>query len=246
MIYLHKILPLLASPMSLVIFLLIWGAVWKRTAVSFAGIILFVLCSLPIISNKLISSLERGYSLSSPSDAEKADAVVVLSGMVRAIDGKEKLQYEWSEASDRIFSGIELVKEGKAPYLILTGGKLPWSVGVPEGHYLKEIAKLNGIPDKEIFVTENVENTDQEARAVAQLLKHNSPEVILVTSAFHMPRAKIVFEAAGIVVFPFPVDFLTSARKTTVMDFIPSASSFRDTSFFVREVIGRLYYTIKY
>jgi uncharacterized SAM-binding protein YcdF (DUF218 family) len=61
-----------------------------------------------------------------------------------------------------------------------------------------------------------------------------------------MPRAQLVFEAAGINVVPFPVDFKTGAGKLTFMNFIPSASSFASTSFFVREMIGRTYYNLKY
>ena len=45
---------------------------------------------------------------------------------------------------------------------------------------------------------------------------------------------------------PFAVDFRASADKITLMDFIPSANALKDTSFFVREMIGRLYYAIKY
>jgi uncharacterized SAM-binding protein YcdF (DUF218 family) len=52
-----------------------------------------------------------------------------------------------------------------------------------------------------------VQNTDQEAKAVAKLLNKEVPNIILVTSAFHMPRAQKVFEAAGIVVSPFPCRF---------------------------------------
>ena len=61
-----------------------------------------------------------------------------------------------------------------------------------------------------------------------------------------MPRAQLVFEAAGINVIPFPVDFIIGAEKFTFMSFIPSADSFEATSFFVREMIGRTYYNLKY
>ena len=166
--------------------------------------------------------------------------------MVRTIEGANGLDYEWGEASDRIFAGIDLIKENKAPVLVLTGGKLPWSVGKPEGEHLRDIAEKLGVPSDVILLTENVQNTDQEAKAVAKLLNKEVPNIILVTSAFHMPRAQKVFEAAGIVVSPFPVDFLSGADKTTLMHFIPSAWAFRDTSFFVREIIGRLYYKLKY
>ena len=59
--------------------------------------------------------MENGYTLSDASSAKTADAIVVLSGMVRTINGKNGLSYEWGEASDRIFAGIELIKKNKAP-----------------------------------------------------------------------------------------------------------------------------------
>ena len=245
-IYLHKILPLIASPLSLVIILLLCGAISRRRSISLFAVGLLVLCSLPIVSGKLVSQLEKAYVLGSADSAQTADAVVVLSGMVRTIEGSEGLVYEWADASDRIFAGIELMIEQKAPLIVLTGGKLPWSVGIPEGEYLKEIAIKYGIPAHSIQITENVHNTDEEAKAVASLLKQRDPKIILVTSAFHMPRAQKVFEASGLSVLPFPVDFLTGADQTTIIDFIPSAEAFRNTSFFIREMIGRLYYHLKY
>ena len=246
MIYLHKILPLIASPMFLVIVLITWGIVFRSRIAGILAVSILIICSLPIFSNKLITSLENEYMLSDASSAKTADAIVVLSGMVRTIDSKNGLYYEWGEASDRIFAGIELIKKNKAPIMILTGGKLPWSVGKPEGEYLKDVAIKYGVPSKNILLTENVENTDQEAKAVARLLNEASPKIILVTSAFHMPRAQKVFEAAGINTEPFAVDFLSGADKSTIMDFIPSAGALKQTSFFIRELIGRLYYNLKY
>ena len=166
--------------------------------------------------------------------------------MIRTINSKDGLDYEFGEASDRIFAGINLFKEKKAPKLILTRGKLPWSVGIPEGEHLKEIAITNGISENNILLTENVENTDQEAKAIKKLLSADEPRVILVTSAFHMPRAQLVFEAAGINVVPFPVDFQKGLSKITFMSFMPSANALSETSFFVREMIGRTYYNLKY
>ena len=126
-----------------------------------------------------------------------------------------------------VYCGLGIhIKENKAPVLVLTGGKLPWSVGKPEGEHLRDIAEKLGVPSDIILLTENVQNTDQEAKAVAKLLNKEVPNIILVTSAFHMPRAQKVFEAAGIVVSPFPVDFLSGADKTNLMHFIPSEGHF--------------------
>lgn len=246
MIYLHKILPLLASPLFLIIILVLWGLLFKLKRAGLAAIGVLIVCSLPVFSDKLISYLERDYSLVPTANVNSADAIVVLSGMVRTIEGANGLVYEWGEASDRIFAGIDLIQENKAPILVLTGGKLPWSLGKPEGEYLRDIAEKLGVPSDIIILTENVQNTDQEAKAVVKLLNKKVPSIILVTSAFHMQRAQKVFEAAGIEVSPFPVDFLSEADNTKIMDFMPDAEAFKDTSFFVRELIGRLYYTLKY
>jgi len=246
MIYLNKILPLLASPLFLVIILVLWGSLFRSRRAGLAAIGILIVCSLPVFSGKLISYLEKDYSLAPTASVKTADAIVVLSGMVRTVDGANGLVYEWNEASDRIFAGIDLIKENKAPVLVLTGGKLPWSVGKPEGEHLKDIAEKLGVQSNIIFLTENVQNTDQEAKAVVKLLNKELPNIILVTSAFHMPRAQKVFEAAGIVVSPFPVDFLSTADKTKIIDFLPNAKAFQDTSLFVREIIGRLYYKLKY
>ena len=246
MIYFHKILPLLFSPLFFIIILIVLGIILKSKKTSFAGIVILLICSLPIVSGKLIAYLELDYELNQTSDVKPADGIVVLSGMLNTIKTKNGLSYEWNGAVDRIFAGIDLFKLNKAPTLILTGGKLPWSIGVPEGEYLRDVAIKLGVPKKNILLTENVENTDQEAKAIKRLFSINNPKVILVTSAFHMPRAKTVFEAAGINIVPFPVDFQNGASKQTFMSFIPSASSLAGTSFFVREMIGRAYYKLKY
>jgi len=246
MIYFHKILPLIVSPLFMILMIVIGGLIIGSRKISFTGIAILILCSLPILSSGLTAYLEEDYQLKSTSDVDTASAIVVLSGMVHTIKTKDGFAYEWGGSVDRIFAGIDLFKENKAPSLILTGGKLPWSVGKPEGEYLRDVAIKYGIPKNHIILTENVENTDQEAKAVRKILSTDDLKVILVTSAFHMPRAQKVFEAAGITVIPFPVDFISGAEKLTFMHFIPSAGAFNNTSFFVREMIGRTYYNLKY
>ena len=246
MIYLHKILPLIFSPLFFILSIIIFGIIIGSKKTSFVGVIILIICSMPIVSSKMIAYLESDYELNRPSEIDTANAIVVLSGMVKTIKTKDSLDYEWSEAVDRFFAGIDLFKLNKAPTLIFTRGKVPWSIGLPEGEFLREEAIKLGIPKKDILLTENVENTDQEAKAIKKLLSLDDPKVILVTSAFHMPRAQLVFEAAGISVIPFPVDFLIGTGKITLMSFIPSASSFASTNFFVREMIGRTYYNLKY
>ncbi len=189
------------------------GVFLNSKRISIFTLIITITLSMPFVSNNLIHFLERGYRLEKIDLMPDADAIVVLSGMVRTINAKEGLHYEWTDASDRIFAGIELVKKGKSPRLVLTQGKLPWSLGEPEGSFLKKIAMDQGVDAEKIILTGKVENTEQEAFQTARLLVKSNPTIILVTSAFHMPRAKQVFEAAGLNVEPFAVDFRQETRS---------------------------------
>lgn len=245
MIYLHKILPLIFSPLMLVIGLLILGIIFNLRKFSVVGIIVLILSSLPIVSNKFIAYLEKDYQPIEITEIGNVDAIVVLSGMIRVIGDEENLKYEFTDSVDRFFAGLDLFNNNKSPILILTRGKMPWSVGIAEGEYLKELAIKYGVSEENIILTDEVQNTDQEAKAIKKILTENA-KIILVTSAFHMPRAEKVFKAANINLIPYPVDFQNSKSKTTMMDFIPSAGSLSQTSHFVREMIGRLYYNLKY
>ena len=61
-------------------------------------------------------------------------------------------------------------------------------------------------------------------------------------AAFHMPRARMLFERAGIEPVPYPTDFRSSDGRGDWTRFIPSASGLHETSEALREFIGRIYY----
>jgi uncharacterized SAM-binding protein YcdF (DUF218 family) len=246
MIYLHKILPLIISPLFFIILIISLGIILKSKKISIAGILIFLICSLPIVSSNLIYYLEKDYRPINISKIEDADAIIVLSGMTKPIKKDDDLIYEFNESIDRILAGIKLIEKNKAPYLILTRGKVPWSKGKPEGEILLDFVLNYGIEKQKIILTENVQNTDQEAKAVKKLFPNKDQKIILVTSAFHMPRAIKVFQAAGVDVVPFPVDFRSSNQKFSLMNLIPQASAFSSTSHFIREMQGRIYYELKY
>ncbi|KRO54063.1 MAG: hypothetical protein ABS04_07205 [Pelagibacteraceae bacterium BACL5 MAG-121015-bin10] len=96
MIYLHKILPLIFSPLMLVIGLIILGIIFNLRKFSLIGVIVLILSSLPIISNKFIAYLEKDYQPIEISEIENVDAIVVLSGMIRVIGDEENLKYEFT------------------------------------------------------------------------------------------------------------------------------------------------------
>lgn len=110
---------------------------------------------------------------------------------------------------------------------------------------LKEYAISNGITPEKIIVTKDVENTADEAVAVKELISP-SKRIILVTSAFHMYRAKRLFENLGFEVIPYKVDYKTAGKSViTVMDFLPSAGNLEKTETGIKEIIRRLFYLVK-
>ena len=90
-----------------------------------------------------------------------------------------------------------------------------------------------------------MENTADEAVAVKELIRP-SKKIILVTSAFHMYRAKRLFEKKGFKVIPYKVDYKTSGKSAiTVMNFLPSAGNLELSETGIREIFGRIFYLLK-
>lgn len=242
MLYLHKLLPLLLSPIVAAILLVLYGALRQRRQPALLAAVLLYLGSMPLASDQLLRLVEDGRVRQDPNALPKAEAIVVLGGMLTGVRSSTGVVSEWNDP-DRFFGGIELYRLGKARKLIFTAGKMPWQAKVlPEGVVLKKAAEQMGIPAKDILVTEAVSNTEEEAGAVRQLLPGKHPSILLVTSAFHMARAIRIFERAGFDVREYAVDFKIGAREITPMDFVPSARALWLSDLAIREAIGRLYY----
>ena len=85
---------------------------------------------------------------------------------------------------------------------------MPWSSLPAEGELLKAKAVELGINESQILLSNTVANTAEEAEAVAQLISANGiKRIVLITSSFHMPRAKLLFDKQGIDSVPFATDF---------------------------------------
>ena len=245
MIYLHKILPTFVLPIMLVIIVILIGLIKNKKKLIYIAIGVLYILSTPIFSN-IFFKLVEGKEYRKPISAiDSADAIVVLSGMLGINEVGDSTYIEWGDP-DRFFGGIALFKAGKAQKLVFTGGKMPWDkTKKTEGEVLKEYAISNGIPSEKIFVTKDVENTADEAVAVKELISP-SKRIILVTSAYHMYRAKRLFEKQGYIVIPYKVDYKVSGNnKITFMDFLPSAVYLELTETGIREITGRIFYLIK-
>ncbi|MFY8149385.1 MAG: YdcF family protein [Prochlorococcaceae cyanobacterium] len=256
MFLLSKLLPLLLLPLGLALLLLLWGVLRGSRWPAAAALALLAFFSCPLTAEALWRWLEwphqrRGAAavLASARPTAVPAAVVVLGGGRHAAPGSARIS-EWTDA-DRFFAGLEafqqLSQAGPQPLLLFTGGWWPTRPSTPpEGEVLRQRALDLGIPAARLATTAKVRNTAEEASAVAALLP-NSSTIVLVTSAFHMPRAQRLFERQGLRVIPFPVDFQASGvwaghPLADPLAYIPSAQGLESSSRALRELLGRTLY----
>jgi uncharacterized SAM-binding protein YcdF (DUF218 family) len=243
-VILNKLLPLFLSPLFLLVAFAAVAVWMRRRGMAMAALAVLWVLSLPVVADSLWRMIEEHAVRPAVAAAPKAQAVVVLGGMTRDVRGQQGFETEWNENADRFWAGLELFKANKAPRLFLMAGRLPWEKNqTTEGDWLRQKAIELGVPAEKIWLSPEVQNTHQEAQAVAKELPEGS--ILLVTSAFHMPRARAVFEAQGLNVLPFPVDFRVVENETTILDFLPSAGALETTTSAMRELLGRAYYWVR-
>ena len=246
MLVIHKLLPLIVSPLGLIVGLWLLALVFRRTLLAWLGLAVLLVCALPATGTYVWKTLEADYPYQPIASVEPADAVVVLSGMLGGFEVQGEAVPEWGESVDRLFAGVALYKAGKAPLVMFTRGYWPWLNLPPEGELLAKQAIQLGVPDSNILLTDLVGNTEDEAREVKNLMTFGGlKRVILVTSSYHMPRARMLFTRAGVETVPYAVDF-QGQGVLDWMSWVPSAGGFSNTSDGVRELIGRLYYRVKF
>jgi uncharacterized SAM-binding protein YcdF (DUF218 family) len=245
-LYLNKLLPIFVLPVGVVVLLLVLGLVRKRRWPFIAALAVLYLSSMPVVGNTLTRWLESRYPAVAIDQVESADAIVSLSGIYGPAvpDG---FSVNVGEAGERLEAGITLMQKKKAPWLVFTGGRMPWDHEVEvEGAISRRAAMARGIPDDQIIITREVGNTADEARAVAAIMHERGwHKIILVTSACHMRRAARLFRKAGVDLIPFPVDFLTDSKGALMLlDFLPTASALHRTEAVLREWYGILFYAL--
>ena len=245
MIYLHKFLTLIVSPLGLVCLLLLISLWWRQIKWIVLALVFLLIFSLPLTSFLIWKSLEAEHPYKPVEALKKHQAVVVLSGMLDGFKAEEEWVTQWND-TDRFFAGLQVLEAGKAELIIFTRGKIPWVELPPEGERLKALAIQMGVDSDRILLTEIVEKTADEAQAVLELTKaHGISSVILVTSSFHLPRAHLLFNQAGVVHEAYPADFKFLYRPYDWLSFLPNVEAFFWTSSGIREYIGRLYYWIR-
>ncbi|MDX1976378.1 MAG: YdcF family protein [Pseudanabaenaceae cyanobacterium bins.68] len=246
--FLSKFLPLLVYPLGLTCLLLIASLVVRTRAsrrFQIAGLIILYLSSNRFCSDLLVRSLERRYL--PPQPLPTAQAIVVLGGGINP-PMSPRPWLELSDAGDRLIYGCKLYRDQKAPWLILSGGRVAWrpnSNDQPESQDMATLATFMGVPPRAILQDPTSLNTRQNAENVAQILRsHQLESILLVTSALHMPRAYGWFTKLGISTIPAPTDYLVVDQDQDFSGFefalglLPDVGALNHTTNTIKEYLG--------
>jgi uncharacterized SAM-binding protein YcdF (DUF218 family) len=259
-IFLSKLLPLFIYPLGAAAILLLLALAARHSQRLRAGFIIAALAVLWLssttgFSNLLARSLEWRYP--SPVEVPTADVIVVLGG------GTEPAAYprpsiEVNSAGDRVLYAAELYREGKAAHILLTGGDISWlnEGATTPAEDMAVILKSIGVPEDALWLETESKNTYENALYCKEILDENEIEqILLVTSAMHMPRSVALFEKQGLEVIPVPVDFSITEDESPsdgnnnfqrkVLDIIPQAGNLNLTTSAMKEYIGMLVYKLQ-
>ena len=258
-LFFSKLLPLFIYPLGLSCILLL-VALWfcfKRSRWTFVPVLLAFIILMTAsnveFSNNFVASLERQYL--PQKNVPKAEAIVVLGGATRNNE-PPRIIADMSERGDRLLYGVKLYKEGAAPYIVLTGGRIEWFGGnSSEAEDMAALMEVMGVPQDALLLESRSLNTYENAVYTKEILERNNiKKIILVTSAAHMPRSLAIFKKQGIDAIPAPTDFMVSDRnlveneistESRIISLFPNPESLARTTQILKEYIGTFIYHLR-
>lgn len=258
-LFLSKLIPLFIYPLGLVFILLTVALflAWKSSSWTPIPIILALLlvgiAGNGWISNWIVKSLEWQYI---PTKIAPAEAIVILGGGIKSADAPRPM-IDVSEQGDRVIYGAKLYREGLAPLIVTSGGRIAWLGygGQPESSDMAKLLQMLGVPDSAIVEEPNSLNTYQNAVNTGKILAERGiGQIILVTSAMHMPRSLKIFHKQGIRAIPAPTDYLVSQQElqepnsslaAVMLNLIPDAGHLDRTTRAIKEYIGTVVYRLR-
>lgn len=176
----------------------------------------------------------------------------ILLGGITSYDRTTKEGY-FNISADRFIQAALLYKKGHIKYILVSGGQngVLKEDNFSEAGFIKKQFIDLGVPTENIFIEDASRNTIENAKFCKPLLKANNlnnNKIVLITSAFHMQRAKAIFEQEGYNIRPYPcaISLLPGATRFKLHYLIPSTKAMDWWQTFLKELIGRLYYTFSH
>ena len=214
----------------------------------FSGFGLLVLASLPIVAKLNLRLLESDTALSPTELAQPtAQAIVILSGG-RNSNAQEygKIDTVAMDTLERVRYGAWLHRHTRLPILV-TGGK-PYEPSRPALAELMRQVLTEEFQVPVQWLETNSRNSWENAAFSQVILKEAGiKRIYLVTKAWHMPRARMAFEAVGLDVIPAPTGFLHGKSDALLIrDFLPSSQALLTNYYISHELLGIVWYWLRY
>lgn len=262
-VFLSKFLPLFVYPVGLAFFGLLFY-LWltrKSRQKGFPRLILWLVVIVLFVGGNrwvetaLVRSLEWRYL---PPATLPQNAVVVVLGGGTESNQPPRQMAELNGAGDRVMYAARLYHQGVAEKLLLSGGNLT-TLGsrttTPAADML-EIITLMGVPAEACWLQDQSQNTYEDALYSAEMLAQEGiTEIVLVTSAMHMPRSVALFAHHGLTVIPAPADYSVTEDNWAALwspsvgdmltGLIPQAGYLSGTSAALKEYIGMAVYWMR-
>jgi uncharacterized SAM-binding protein YcdF (DUF218 family) len=249
---LSKVLGFFALPSNLLITIGLVGIVLLLTRsrrlaswLVVTSLVLLALFGLSPLGNALMLPLEERFP---PWDASHGapDGVIVLGGVIAEDVSAARGAVALNESAERVTVAAELARRYPKLRIIFSGGTnaLLFDKGAEAGFAVRQLEDL-GVARERIVAEEQSRNTVENA-VFSRLIANPQPgqRWLLLTSAFHMPRAIAVFRAAGFPVEAYPVDWRTTGPMDLVRPYPSVSEGLRRTDVAVREWIGLLLYRL--
>jgi uncharacterized SAM-binding protein YcdF (DUF218 family) len=249
--YVSKIAWFFTTPSNLLLSLILLGLVlslFKRLRRIGIGLSLvftvatIALGLLPIASYILLPLEERFPAFR--DDGRPVDGIILLGGSVDASDSKARGSLVANESAERVLDTIQLAHRYPAARILISGGGgTVFGDGAAEAPVIADYFKSIGLEPSRILVEDRSRTTAENAifsREVAE--PAGGERWLLVTSAWHMPRAVGVFEKVGFPVTPYPVDFRTAGGAGTHRPFAFISDGLRRLDIGTKEWAGLIAY----
>lgn len=227
----------------LVSFLMGYRKRWKLALFNLTvGLMLWAL-STGLVANILIRGLESDFSI---PENPSGDVIILLGGGI--IDRVPDLTGTAAPSPlmmGRIVTAVRLYQQLGLP-IVVTGGKGEDEDAVAEARVARRFLTDLGVPENRVFLEDRARDTAQNARLTAAICRQQGfSRPILLTAAYHLKRAGMAFDAAGMRYTSFPAYFL-GARNVPYKwrDLLPRAGALFSSANALHEYIGILYYRV--
>jgi uncharacterized SAM-binding protein YcdF (DUF218 family) len=253
--YAAKVLTFLCQPSSALLFMIAAGLVLVMRGRKLRaghwliglGAAGYLAAGILPVGNLLVMPLEQRFaSVPPPAGGEPITGIILLGGFEDGWVSKGRDTLGLNEAAERLTEGVRLAKMHPEAKLVFTGGVGGLLSGgvdaaTPIGQWLQDM----GIAADRIVLEGKSRNTEENATFTRDLVSPKPGDRwVLVTSAFHMPRAMGVFRHAGFDVIPFPVDYRTYGPVDLTRLFESIPDGLKRTDFAFKEWVGLLMYRL--